>query len=156
MENTWRIIMKKLLVSVLALGFSATSFAAVYGEAGCGLGSMLLGDKKGMMQVLASTTNGLSGNQTFGISSGTSNCAGGGKTATQFIDVNKAALSNDVARGHGDTVAALSEIYGCKDAKAFQKTLKSNYPKIFSTQKSEDINANIKGVIKAGRLSWNA
>lgn len=147
--------MKKLLTIVMTLGLTSTAFAAGYGTAGCGLGSMLLGDEKGMMQILAATTNGSSGNQTFGMTSGTSNCASGGKTPTQFIEVNKAALSNDAARGQGQTISALSEIYNCQDVKAFQKSLKTNYKQIFSTQKASDINTNIKKVIKTDSLSCN-
>ena len=45
-----------------------------YGMAGCGLGSILFGAKPGKIQILSGTTNGIYGNQTFGISSGTSNC----------------------------------------------------------------------------------
>ena len=42
-----------------------------YGIAGCGLGSVLFGTSGG---VFAYTTNSSSGNQVFGITSGTSNC----------------------------------------------------------------------------------
>ena len=57
--------MKRLFGVVVALGISSSAFAAGYGTAGCGLGSMLFGNQKGMVQVLAATTNGISGNQTF-------------------------------------------------------------------------------------------
>ena len=44
------------------VGFTGTAFAAGYGEAGCGLGSLLLSDGANkndpVMQILASTTNG--------------------------------------------------------------------------------------------------
>ena len=39
-----------------------------YGTAGCGLGSILFGEKEGMVQVFASTTNGIYSNNTFGVS----------------------------------------------------------------------------------------
>ena len=42
-----------------------------YGTAGCGLGSMAFGDQPGGIQILAATTNGILGNQTFGITFGT-------------------------------------------------------------------------------------
>ncbi|HYG66757.1 MAG TPA: DUF3015 family protein, partial [Anaeromyxobacteraceae bacterium] len=48
-----------------------------YGAAGCGLGSMAFGNTPGAVQILASTTNGLFGTQTFGITTGTSNCGEG-------------------------------------------------------------------------------
>lgn len=146
--------MKKLLIVMLSV-FTGTAFAAGYGTAGCGLGSMVLGEEKGMMQIFASTLNGLGGNQTFAMSSGTSNCAEGGKTPTQFIEVNKSALSNDIARGEGSTLAALSEIYGCQDVQSFGKTLKSNYSRIFKTEESSKINSNIINVIKKSNISCN-
>src|SRR5262245_22752963 len=67
-----------------------------YGAAGCGLGSVFFGSKPGFIQVLAATTNGTSGNQTFGITSGTSNCdtgSGGSASAKVFIAANREALS---------------------------------------------------------------
>ena len=42
-------------------------FEPTYGLAGCGLGSMLIGSKPGIVQIFASTTNGSFGTQTFGI-----------------------------------------------------------------------------------------
>ncbi|MFN8945903.1 MAG: DUF3015 family protein, partial [Pseudobdellovibrionaceae bacterium] len=47
-----------------------------YGMAGCGLGSVVFGDKPGFIQIFAATLNSIGGNQTFGISLGTSNCEG--------------------------------------------------------------------------------
>src|SRR5262245_21507042 len=50
-----------------------------YGMSGCGLGSILFGtDQNKVMQILAATSNGCFGSQTFGITSGTSNCVSGG------------------------------------------------------------------------------
>src|SRR5690606_16613688 len=87
--------------------------AKPYGMAGCGLGSVLIG-KKGN-QIFASTTNG-TGTQSFGISSGTSNCV----TATEqtamlknFIEANRQALITDMAKGQGEALVTLSNIYGC-------------------------------------------
>ena len=68
-------------VCLLGLGLFLTSASAMadgYGPAGCGLGSMIFEPDSGFTQVFAATTNGTSGNQTFGITSGTSNCASGG------------------------------------------------------------------------------
>ena len=52
---------------------SESGGAAKYGPAGCGLGSMIFDPDSGFTQIFAATTNGTSGNQTFGISTGTSN-----------------------------------------------------------------------------------
>lgn len=99
-----------------------------YGVAGCGLGSVVFGDKPGMIQVVAATLNNTAGNQTFGITTGTSNCGESGKSAraTQFIEVNKVSLENDLARGAGEAIVALSEVMGCQNAD-FTVQLKSAY-----------------------------
>jgi hypothetical protein len=124
--------MKKILV-ILTMLVSSVSFAKMYGEAGCGLGSIVMG--KDGNQVLGATTNGTSGSQTFGISSGTSNCIDDGamKSAMAvpaFIEVNKIALAKDAARGEGETLAGLAQLMGC-NSKNLGTTLKSNYNKIF-------------------------
>lgn len=114
---------------------------------------MLIESKDNMMQVLAATTNGTSGSQTFGISSGTSNCGSSGKTPTQFIEVNKSALTNEAARGNGETLTALSEIYGCKESSEFSKVLKSNFKNVFQNTESEEINKSIKKTIKENNMT---
>src|SRR5437870_11441910 len=75
---------------------------ATYGLAGCGLGSMVFGDQKGAIQILAATTNWIFGTQTFGITSGTSNCvesSSGTAGARTFIEGNREALAKDASRG---------------------------------------------------------
>ena len=65
--------------------FAVTSLAAigtasadkVYNMAGCGLGSIVI-SSDGFVQIFAATTNGSTANQTFGITSGTSNCTKSG------------------------------------------------------------------------------
>src|SRR3954465_9950051 len=84
---------------------------ATFGLAGCGLGSMIFGDQKGPVQILAATTNGPFGSQTFGITSGTSNCVDDSSTARgarNFIEGNREALAKDAARGSGETITTLS------------------------------------------------
>src|SRR5947207_15915430 len=46
---------------------SESGGAAKYGPAGCGLGSLIFDADSGWTQIFAATTNGTSGNQTFGI-----------------------------------------------------------------------------------------
>lgn len=139
-------MLKKLaLVAVMTLGTS-TTFAAGYGDAGCGLGSMVFGNSKGFVQVFAATTNGTSGSQTFGITSGTSNCKGGGKTVTAFIDANKPALKNDIAKGHGETLTSLVELYNCESSEAFSASLKTNYSDIFSSNETATIKRKIEAL----------
>ncbi len=88
-----------------------------YGMAGCGLGSIVFGQQPGLIQVVAATLNG-TGMQTVGITLGTSNCGDSGKMAraNQFIEVNKVALENDIARGSGEAIASLGISMGCQNS----------------------------------------
>lgn len=101
-----------------------------YGLAGCGLGSILFGAKPGMVQVFSSTTNGIYGNQTFGISSGTSNCdiPQMGQQAAAFIEVNKEVVRKEAAIGQGESVDAISMLMNC-DAAKVRGELKNNFDK---------------------------
>lgn len=102
-----------------------------YGMAGCGLGSIVFGPKPGMVQVVAATVNG-TGVQTFGISTGTSNCSESGVFAKteDYINTNKVALENDIVRGEGETLASLSEVMECQSP-AFGSSMKKNYVAAF-------------------------
>lgn len=125
----------------------------LYGTAGCGLGNLIFGKN---MQVLAATTNGSFYSQSFGISSGTSNCQdnGGGSAQNRmprFVESNQVALANDIARGQGETVASLSKIMGCSNVDLVGTTLQKNYERIFTTNSTSasDITNTILGVVKS-------
>lgn len=111
-----------------------------YSMAGCGLGTLVFGnDETKWKQVLASTTNGTFGTQTFGITTGTSNCnPGGGPTgrpaAALFIDVNREAFAKDAARGSGETIDHLAAMMGCSDVTAVGRTLHDDFKTIFPTE----------------------
>ena len=86
---------------------------------GCGLGKELwenASNQKSIgVQVLAATTNGTSGNQTFGISSGTSGCTSNGTIlaeykVTVFASANFDNLSQDMARGNGEHLTSFAEL----------------------------------------------
>lgn len=112
-----------------------------YGSAGCGLGSLIFEPNNSFTQVFAATTNGSSGTQTFGISSGTSNCDGQPATAQavrNFIVANRARLSVDVARGRGETVEALSALAQCRDQAVLAGTLQRNFSSIFPSAQVSD------------------
>ena len=125
----------RTLIALTALLLAGSASAAGYGSAGCGLGSMAFGSQSGGVQILAATTNGTSWNQTFGITSGTSNC---GKTAFAlegtkvFIEGNKDALAKDAARGSGETIVALRNIASCQaPAEQVGSALQQNFGKLF-------------------------
>lgn len=104
-----------------------------YGSAGCGLGSVIIGGGIGSVQVFAATTNATFGTQTFGISSGTSNCDTEAidESARIFIYGNRETLAKDISRGKGETIANLSSLAGCRDANAVGIALQKNFRTIF-------------------------
>jgi Protein of unknown function (DUF3015) len=90
---------------------------------GCGLGKLLWGQEGFtgkhhiLQQVLASTTNGTFGSQTFGISSGTSGCTNDGVIAgnqkvNAFADANLDRLRQEMAQGYGEYLASLASLIG--------------------------------------------
>ena len=113
--------MKKLLMMgalVLSLvSFSGSTFAAGYGDAGCGLGAIVFGNEQGAVQVLAATLN-RTGIQTFGITTGTSNCNPAGlvkleKEREEFAEKNYPTLVKEMAMGKGENLDNLASLYGC-------------------------------------------
>jgi hypothetical protein len=155
--------MRKLLVAAMfAVLFSSTqAFAeAAYGTAGCGLGSMAFGSQPGMIQVLAATTNSLFGTQTFGITTGTSNCqlapgAPAPAKAKVFIEGNREALAKDISRGQGETVKNLASLAGCADAKEVGAALQKNFKVIFptATAPSETVVEGVLTTLKTPALA---
>ncbi|MFQ5633672.1 MAG: DUF3015 domain-containing protein [bacterium] len=137
--------MKKFIIVLLGTLFvSSHAFAAGYGDAGCGLGSMLFGDSPDKAsQVLAFTTNG-TGMQSFGISSGTSNCdATDGiilaeREGDLFVVANFEHLEKEMAAGEGEHVATLAGLLGCPSEKGvqFASYTQQNYQAIFASEQT--------------------
>jgi hypothetical protein len=148
--------MKKLLVAVAVAAVPFGAMAAGENNIGsCGWGAKLFDGQSGVApQVLAVTTNGTFGNQTFGITFGTSGCTQDGavrsnwKTAL-FIDGNKEMLARDMSVGSGETLDSLAHLMGVEsqDRAAFNRLAKENLWKIFSADSTSDIMANFRQVL---------
>ena len=130
--------MKKIIAGAAFAVAASTTFAATNGPAGCGLGSAVVFPEANEWyeHVMAATTNGSSGNQTFGMTSGTLGCeAANGplKAAKVFMDQNMEQLAADAARGQGESLDALSAIIGVQatDKAEFTTALQSNFDAIF-------------------------
>ena len=141
---------------VVAFGAGAASAAnSGYGSAGCGLGSVLFGNQPGAIQIVAATTNGTFGNQTFGITTGTLNCGAAATAAGAkiFIDANREALAKDMARGSGETIATLSSLAGCKDSKSVGVVLQKNFSAIIPSEKVANavVADNVLSTLKADK-----
>ena len=149
--------MKKYILTIVGtILFSSSAFAAGYGDAGCGLGSLLFGNQAGPVQILAATTNNTFLNQAFGISSGTSNCDAKGFDTTkleqeQFVANNYSGLAKDMATGQGEQLTALAGLMGCPISQQphFDTVAQQNYQAIFasdSTTPTEVLTA-VRGVV---------
>ena len=129
-------------VSALIAFTAATAAKAGVGDAGCGLGHLAWQGKNGKLaQILAATTNGTFGSQTFGISTGTSGCTSTGvvradREQEYFANVNRDALYHEMARGEGENVAALAALMGCTDVRAFATFTKSQYETLFPNRET--------------------
>lgn len=136
--------MKKVLLTAVMLGsFGSAAMAAGYGAAGCGLGSLVF-QENNQLQILAATTNGTFGSQTFGMTFGTSNCNNEGlvklsMARESFIEANYKDLSRDVARGNGEFVNSLAKLYGYTPENAWQFTqlLQKNHTVIFASNNAQ-------------------
>lgn len=153
--------MKKLLVIVLAaflvMTFAGASFAAPKENVGCGLGYIVFKGKDGLLsQTCAATTNGTFGNQTFGITSGTSECEQystftSNEKLNRFVSDNMDNLALDIARGHGEylnTLAVLLEVPEIERA-SFYSLLQTHFSDIYTadTVTHVDILNNIEIVV---------
>ena len=148
----------RLAIALVALLAAATTLAAestekavkgpgVYGTAGCGLGSLAFGDQKGAVQIFAATTNSIFGTQTFGMTSGTSNCgpsvfASGTKN---FVEANREALAKDISRGTGESIGAIAVINACADSSKVGAALQKDFTAIFPSERasSDEVTAAI-------------
>ena len=134
------------LTGLLVISIAPAAKADPYGTAGCGLGSMVFNDDPGFVQVFAATTNG-TGMQTFGISSGTSNCEdtkGGSASAQAFIETNREVFAKEVSRGYGETIINLSTLAGCSNDRAVGATLQSEFKNIIPDSKASDTQVSQK------------
>lgn len=124
-----------------------------FGMTGCGFGSMVFEPKEN--RLLSMTLNHITSSQAFGISSGTSNChdpvltnINTASRLPEFIENNKDRISQDAAKGNGETIKVLSEILECNQ-KEVGHVLKDNYKKIFIDTKMQPagIEAHISNLI---------
>jgi hypothetical protein len=119
---------------------SAIKGTGRYGTAGCGLGSLAFGDTPGAIQILAATTNSLFGTQTFGITTGTSNCGTGifAMGTKNFVEANREALAKDISRGEGEGIGALTVINACSDSHKVGAALQRNFKTIFPSESASN------------------
>jgi hypothetical protein len=130
--------MKKIISLIAAIGLTTSMYAN--DNTGCGLGSLVIKDQSTvMLQVLAATTNGTSGSQTFGITSGTSNCNKPSNFVSndklnQFVGENMDELALDISAGKGETLATVAKLMNVENTPEFSSKLQANFSNIYTSE----------------------
>ncbi len=142
--------MKTMLIAFLTLIVSH----AFAGDAGCGLGSVIIQKNSKGLQLLAMTTNSSFLTQPLGITSGTSGCSASGivqndKQMEYFVEVNHSDLSREMAQGQGEKLNTLAALNGCATPEAqaaFAGMAQGSFDKIVPSAdvKPVDMVQNIK------------
>ena len=128
---------RKLWLAAAVLGLAAAAHAGSQNDGGCGLGSMMFPENKPVHQIVAATTNGSFGNQTFGITTGSLGCTSGGllkagKERQVFVATNFRAIQREMAAGKGQYVASLASLMGCgANTEKFVNFSKARYEVLF-------------------------
>jgi hypothetical protein len=125
----------KRVVIIAALGcLLMVSAAYAKDSTGCGLGTMLFDGQQGLVpQVVAVTTNGTSGNQTFGITSGTLGCDTQGTiqynaAVQRYMGKRLDRVAADMSAGGGEHLRVLADLIGIEEgrqAEFFRMTQKN-------------------------------
>lgn len=149
--------MKKLIAGAMLLGASSLAFA----QPGCGVGAMIWKGQSGIApHVLAATTNGTFGNQTFGMTTGTLGCQTNEavRSMAMYMDSNIDKIARDMSRGSGENLETLAVLLGVDSADRddFRQLLQDNFATVFpssDTTSDEAVNAIVALLEKHEALS---
>lgn len=149
---------KKTAIAALLI-LAPVGVALADKDVGCGLGTQVWAGQSGVIpKVLAATTNGTFGNQTFGITTGTLGCSSDGVITAanrlpMFAGANLDQLSAEMAAGQGEALEAMAELYGiaAADRPAFYQLAQQQYAQIFSsaTVTAGEVLAAVDSLMKA-------
>lgn len=126
--------MKKIMVAMCLILLGVAFRAQAAGDAGCGLGSMIISKNSKLLQLFAATTNNSTFTQPLGITSGTSNCSSSGivmkeKEIQYYVEVNQSEITRQMSMGKGEKIETLASMYGCQT-----ETSKQNFIDVSRTQ----------------------
>ena len=150
--------MKKIIAGLVLISASSVANAgAAGGDGGCGWGNALFKGQSGpASHILAGITNVTTGNNTFGMTTGTNGCSTTGTLSYGGESVVSAIMnefSEDVARGEGDALNTVSVVYGVEeeDRDTFAKVMHDNFTTLFPSEDvtAEEMMASIEAVMKA-------
>ncbi len=147
--------MKKTVLTI-ALATGPMVLSAAETGPGCGWGSILMDGQSGVApSVLAATTNGTFGNQTFGMTSGTAGCDTSvpiHRAAADFLDDNMEKVARDMSAGQGESLETLAKLMGIQgqDKEIFFSVTHENFSVIFPNDSvgSTEVMAALQEVLK--------
>lgn len=145
--------MKKLAMLVCCL-FAVSAIAAPRENVGVGVGTLIFEGQDGLVsQVLAVTTNGILGNQTFAITSGTLGAERPDAlvqhdTLKKFVAENMASVAKDIATGEGESLDTIAELLAIPQEQraAFAQSLQSKFGEIYSSDDVTDSEV-VRGIL---------
>ncbi len=152
--------MKRIILTALLLSFSGAAFAEAPGGPDCGWGNALFKGQSGLgSHLIASLTNGSTGNATFGMTSGTNGCGtdgtltyGGNSLVAAIMDE----FSEDVARGDGEALTAVAVSLGVteEDRPVFKQVMHDNFTTMFSSDQvtAEEVTVSIISLMREDRV----
>ena len=148
--------MKKIVAGAILFAASSVAFAEAPGGPNCGWGNMLFKGQSGIAaHFLASTTNGTSGNATFGMTSGTNGCSVDGKLTyggKAMVGAMLDEFSADVAVGEGEALTAVAVAYGVakEDQAAFASLTHQNFAVLFPSENvtADEVVTNLEVLMK--------
>lgn len=149
--------MKKLIAGAILLGASSMAFA----QPGCGVGAMVFKGQSGIApHVLAATTNGIFGNQTFGMTTGTLGCNTNEsvQSMAMYMNSNVDKVARDMSRGSGENLETLAVLLNVDEADRgeFYRLLQDNFATIFpssDTTSDQAVDAIVALLEQNDRLS---
>jgi DUF3015 family protein len=149
--------MKLAVTGTLLLLASSSAFAVAPGGNGCGWGNALFEGQSGPApHVLAVTTNGTSGNNTFGMTTGTNGCTTDGKIGYSGKSMLASVMdefSEDAAKGEGEALTAVSVAMGVApaDRAHFAQLTHDNFSTIFPDQNvtADEVYTSLQQIMKS-------
>lgn len=151
--------MRSVIVRLVIIGLlcvSAESAMAADGSSGCGPGWYVFNKNSLVSSSLRNTTNGfLAIVVTFGMTFGTSNCSKHSivlrdKEVERFLAYNYSSFQHDGAKGNGDYVSAVANMYNCNfiGADKFNSAVQENYGYLYDGEESAyNLTAKLNDVV---------
>ena len=148
--------MKKIIAGLVLISASSVANAGAAGGSGCGWGQALFDGQSGTAtHVLAGITNASTGNNTFGMTTGTNGCTTNGTLSYGGQSVVSSIMnefSEDVARGEGEALDTVAVVYGvdAQDRDTFAKVMHENFTTLFPSEDvtADEMMASIEEVMK--------